>query len=62
MARRRALPAAQLERLSERYRREHDALVALAQARAAVGEAADGLAAAGDVLEEARRSEHDAYQ
>jgi hypothetical protein len=62
VARRRALPADQLERLNERYRREHDAHVALAQARIAVGEAVDGLAAADDVLEQARRCEHGAYQ
>ena len=57
-----ALPADQRERLNQRYRQERDALVALANARIAVEQAAGHVAAAGDALDEARRREHDAYQ
>ena len=62
MARKQALPADQLDRLNERYRRERDALVALTNARAAVEKAASRVDAANDALEESRRREQDAYQ
>ncbi len=62
VARKQALPADQLDRLNERYRRERDALVALTNARSAVEKVASRVDAANDALEESRRRERDAYR
>ena len=62
MARKQALPEDQLDRLNDRYRRERDALVALAKTRIAVEAAACQVEAASGALEQARHGEHEAYQ
>ena len=62
MTRKQALPADQLDRLNERYRRERDVLLALTNARTAVEEAARRVDCANDAFEESRRREQHAYQ
>ena len=52
VARKQALPADQLDRLNERYRRERDALVALTNACTAVEQAASRVDDANDALQE----------